>query len=184
MDRVKVLTWKRISLVVPEKQDVELWYKNINDIETQSYLGSMYWEIVFKENEEEYYEMIRKDKTNRTFIIYVDDEKKTIWNVSLFNLDFFNKKAELGISIFDKESRNKGYWTEAINLILEFAFEVLSLNKVNLKFVKFNKRAERVYEKCWFKKCWVLRQESLRWWKYYDDILMEIFREDYLKINI
>ncbi len=180
MERIKILEWKNISFVVPEKQDIELWYKWINDFETQSYLGSMYGNIIFKEDEEEYYEIVRKDKTNKLFMIYVNDDKKVIWNINLFKLDFFNRKAELWVAIFDKNSREKWYGTESIKLILKYWFEVLWLNKINLRFIEFNKRAQKVYEKVWFKECWRLKQESFRNWKFYDDIYMEIFARDFL----
>gem|GEM_PF-7122950 len=38
----------------------------------------MYGNIIFKEDEEEYYEIVRKDKTNKLFMIYVNDDKKVI----------------------------------------------------------------------------------------------------------
>ena len=181
MDRVKVLIWEKISLVVPEKEDIKLWYVWVNDIETQSYLGSMYGEIITIEDEEEYYDSIRKDTSIKLFCIYTEESKKVIWNVSLMWIDYKNRKAELWIAIFDKEQQNKWYGTESIKLMLKYAFEVLWLNKVNLRFVEFNKRAQKVYEKIWFKQVGRLTKEIFVWWKYYDDILMEIFAEDFIK---
>ena len=181
MKRIKILEWKKISLVVPEKQDIEMWYKWINDIETQAVLWSMYWNIIFKEDEEEFYEIIRKDKNKRMFMIYVNKDKKVIWNIDLMNIDFQHRKATLWIVIFDKDSREKWYWTESIKLILKYWFEVLGLNKVNLKFIDFNSRAKKVYEKIWFKECGRLKEEMFVNWKYHDDIYMEIFARDFLK---
>jgi len=179
MERITVLSWEKISLVVPEKEDTKLWYAWVNDIETQSYLGSMYGEIISLEAEEKYYDDIMKDTSTKLFCIYTEEIEKVIWNISLMWVDYKNRKAELWIAIFDKEQQNKWYGTESIKLILKYAFEVLWLNKVNLKFVKFNKRAQKVYEKIWFKECWRLKQESFVWWKYYDDIIMEIFAKDF-----
>ena len=179
MERIKVLTWKTVSLVVPEKEDIKMWYKWTNDIETQSLLGSMYWKVIHLENEEDYYEIIRKSNDRRFFMIYVNSLKKVIWNIDLIWVDFQNRKATLWIVIFDKENREKGYWTESIKLILKYAFEVVWLNKVNLRFIDFNKRAESVYKKLWFKEVWRLKEESFRWWKFHDDIFMEIFARDF-----
>jgi len=38
MERTKVLSKDKISLVVPTREDAQKWYEGINDIETQSYL--------------------------------------------------------------------------------------------------------------------------------------------------
>lgn len=40
-NRVIIMEWNPISLIVSEKQDVELWYKWVNNIETQSYYYSI-----------------------------------------------------------------------------------------------------------------------------------------------
>lgn len=181
MERIKVLSWEKVSLIVPEKEDTKIWYAWVNDIETQSYLGSMYGEIITLEDEEEYYESIRKDTSTKLFCIYTEEFKKVIWNISLMWVDYKNRKAELWIAIFDKESQNKWYGTESIKLMLKYAFEVLWLNKVNLRFVEFNKRAQAVYVKIWFKQVWRLKKEIFINWKLHDYILMEIFAKDFLK---
>ena len=179
MERIKVLTDNIISLVVPEKQDIEVWYKWINDIETQSFLWTMYWEIITLEDEQDFYEDIRKDKKTKLFSIFVDEYKKIIWNISLW-VDFRNRKAELGVVIFDKENRWKWYWTKAINLILKYGFLVLWLNKITLRFFDFNKKAQKVYKKIWFKECWRFKKDYFIWGKYCDVICMEIFRDEFL----
>ena len=181
MKRVKVLSWERISLVVPEKQDAKMWYKWVNNLENQGYLWSMYGQIIHLEAEEEYYEMIRKNDKERLFVIYINEEKKVIWNISLMWIDFKNRKAELWIVIFDEASRDKWYGTETMKLILKYAFDILWLNKVNLQFVEFNKRAQSVYEKIWFKESWRFKEEIFVSGKLYDTIYMEIFARDFLK---
>lgn len=37
MNRIKVMTWNTVSLVVPEKEDAQVWYEGINNIETQAF---------------------------------------------------------------------------------------------------------------------------------------------------
>ena len=53
MERVKMLSWDKVSLVVPEREDIDIWYKWINDIETQSFLWEAFWSIIMKKYEEE-----------------------------------------------------------------------------------------------------------------------------------
>jgi len=181
MERVKVLTWERLSLVVPEKEDVKLWYKWVNDIENQAYLWSIFWTIISEKSEEEFFEGLNKNDNTITFSIYVEDLKKTIWNIWLIKIDYKARHAELWVAIFDKDNQNKWYWTEAITLMQKYVFEVLWLNKFYLRYVSMNTRAWKVYEKCWFKENWIMRDHEYRMWEYYDSVLMEMMREDYLK---
>ncbi|MCD5382598.1 GNAT family N-acetyltransferase [Candidatus Gracilibacteria bacterium] len=181
MERIEVLSSKNISLVVPEKQDIKLWYQGVNNIETQKYLGSMFGQVISLEAEEDYFNKLKNDQSIRQFCIYVKPKSKIIGNISLMEIDFQNRKANFGIAIFDEKSRGKGYGTESIKLILEYAFEVLGLNKINLGFIEFNERARAVYEKIGFKYAGTLKQDFYQGGKYYDHILMEIFFDNFKK---
>lgn len=183
MERIKVLTWEKVSLVVPEKQDINTWMHWLNDIETQAFMWPIFWNLITHENEEKYYENLNKDDKQLTFSILVLWQNKVIWNISLMNIDYQNRRCDLGVAILDINSREKWYWTDSIKLILKYAFEVLWLNKVKLKYIDINYRAKATYEKFWFKEVWRLKQENFRYGEYYDDIIMELMRDDYLKIN-
>lgn len=181
MERVKVISWNRVSLVVPEKYDIDLWYKWINDTEIQSFLWPVFWSIISKKSEEDFFESLNKDNKTLTFSIYSEELNKSIWNISLNSIDYKNNHSELWIAIFDKDNQNKGYWTEAIKLILKYAFEILWLNKVYLRYISNNSRAKEVYEKCWFTEVWRMKNHEYRFWEYYDDVIMEIFGDEYIE---
>ncbi len=180
MQRIKILTWEKVYLVVPEEQDIEVWYKWVNDIENQSFLWTMFWNIITYKNEKEYFENLNKDDKQLTFSIYVENIKKTIWNISLLNIDYKNSHCELWIAVFDKENQDKWYWSEAIKLIQKYAFEVLWLNKLYLRYISSNPRAWHVYSKLWFVEIWIMKQQEYRFWEYFDVVIMEILREEYL----
>lgn len=181
MERIKVLEWKRISLVVPEKQDIDIWYRWMNKIDIAKNLLNTFGNVWYREDEEEFYENQRKNKNNVMYSIYLNNEKKTIWNIGLNSIDKLSRRTEMWIAIFEEEYLSKWYWSEAIKLILKYAFEIIWLHKVFLRYVSFNKRWEKAYEKVWFKKCWVLKEHSYIMWKYYDEVYMEIFKKDFIK---
>ncbi|SNX53217.1 Acetyltransferase (GNAT) domain-containing protein [Thermoanaerobacterium sp. RBIITD] len=56
-----------------------------------------------------------------------------IRNIWLNSADHINGIAELGIFIGNKDYWNKGYGSEAIKLLLDFAFNILNLYNVYLK---------------------------------------------------
>jgi len=145
--RVKILTWERVSLVVPEKQDAEIWQRWLNNPEIQSYLWVIFGSIISKEREETYYEKLNKDNSQLTFSIYIEEIDKIIWNISLMKIDYRNMHTELGIAITDLENQDKWYGTESIKLILKYAFEILGLKKVYLKLIDTNTRAKKSMKK-------------------------------------
>lgn len=180
MNRVKILSSDNISLVVPEKEDAIIWYKGINNLETQAFLDQ-FWNILHKETEEEYYESLRKNKTTKTFSIFVNETEKVIWNISLMSIDNISRNAEMWVMICDTDEQNKGYGTESIKLLLKYTFEFLGLHKVSLKYIDFNKRAKNIYEKIWFKEVGRKKEERYIYWKYNDIVLMEIMKNEWKK---
>ena len=58
-NRVKILEGELVSLVVPEKEDIQLWYQGVNDIETQLYLWSLA-RITSLAAEEEFFPLLQK----------------------------------------------------------------------------------------------------------------------------
>ena len=64
------------------------------------------------------------------FAIFLKDTCLHIGNVSLNSVDELNKSAEISIMIGDKTTWGKGYGSEAINLLTDFAFKDLKLHRV------------------------------------------------------
>ena len=79
----------------------------------------------------------------------------------------------------DVEEREKGYGTEAINLILDYGFNYLNLNNIKLDVVEFNERAIACYKKCGFKECGRRRKCEFIDGNYYDRISMDILKEEF-----
>lgn len=179
MERIEIMIWEKISLVVPEREDVKVWYKGINDIENQIFLNQR-WALISLEAEYEYYDKLKTLKNQKTFSIMIRENGKIIWNVSLMEISDKNRNAEMWIMICDKTEQNKGYWTEAVELILKYWFEVLGLHKIRLLVLSTNSRAKYVYEKIWFRETWIFMEEIWDWEKYIDKIFMEIFRKDFM----
>ena len=167
-NRVKILEGELVSLVVPEKEDIQLWYQGINDIETQLYLWSLA-KITSLAAEEEFFSFIAKDSSQRVFTIYANQDQKNIWNVSLMK-----------ISIFDKNYRSKGYGTEALSLLLKYAFEILGLHKLNLSYVVYNERWAACYKKLGFQEVGRRKEHWYSKGEYHDSIEMELMRSEYL----
>jgi RimJ/RimL family protein N-acetyltransferase len=101
------------------------------------------------------------------FAIQAIQEDKVIGDIGLGDFDHLAGTAWVGIGVGDPDFRGKGYGTDAMKIILRYAFEELNLHRVNLSVFEFNKRAIRSYEKCGFKYEGLMREfiykEDKRW---------------------
>lgn len=77
-------------------------------------------------------------------------DDKLIGFVILMHVNHVHGDAFVGIGMGDPEYRGRGYGTDAMNLILRFAFQELNLHRVSLDTLGNNARAIRSYEKCGF----------------------------------
>jgi len=99
----------------------------------------------------------------------------------LHRIDFKNRHASFGINIGRKDEWGKGYGTEATSLMVQYAFEILNLNRVWLLVYENNARGRRAYEKVGFQQEGVLRQERYHDGRYWNAFLMGILREEWKK---
>jgi RimJ/RimL family protein N-acetyltransferase len=85
----------------------------------------------------------------------------------------------VGIGIGEAEYRGKGYGTDAMQVILGFAFRELNLHRVSLSVFEYNPRAIRSYEKAGFRHEGRLRAEINRDGRRWDVLMMGILRTEW-----
>lgn len=78
------------------------------------------------------------------------EDDKLIGTLGLFLIKWTHRTAMLGIVIGEPEYWGKGYGSDAVNLILGYAFRELNLYRVGLGVMSYNTRAIRAYEKAGF----------------------------------
>ena len=100
--------------------------------------------------------------------------------LTLFDTD---RKARFAIGIFNITMLSKGLGTEATNLVLEYAFNTLSLHRVELRVLEYNKRAIACYKKCGFVIEGLERDSALVEDKWESDVMMSILEAEYRAIH-
>lgn len=115
------------------------------------------------------------------FTIAERDTKKPVGRCSLTDIDFSNKKCLCSLYIGDESSREKGYGTEAMYLLMKFAFEDLDLNRLGTWVFDYNKRAIKSYKKCGMKVEGIMREGVYRDGKYHDVYFMGILKNEYME---
>jgi len=78
------------------------------------------------------------------------DNQKHIGNIKIDPISKNTKSGEYGIMIGDKSEWGKGYANEASTTIINYCFNILGLNKINLGVKKSNTNAIKLYEKLGF----------------------------------
>ncbi|GIG30444.1 GNAT family N-acetyltransferase [Cellulomonas marina] len=100
-----------------------------------------------------------------------------VGEVVLNDLDAHNRSMSLRIGLVDAATGH-GYGPEAIRAVLDHAFEVVLLHRVELEVYAFNPRAQRTYERCGF----VVegRRRDALWWdaEWTDALLMSVLATD------
>jgi RimJ/RimL family protein N-acetyltransferase len=91
--------------------------------------------------------------------------------------------AFVGIGLGDRELWGRGYGTEAMQLLLRFAFTEVNLRRVTLTVFEYNPRAVRAYEKAGFRHEGRLRQRLCREGRRWDELYMGILREEWQALN-
>lgn len=171
---------ERIRFRAPERGDLPLFVKWLNDPEVKHGLA-IYLPLSMAQEEKWFEKMLERpqDEQPMTIEVQQDDNWEPIGNLGLFSFDRRARSAELGIMIGNKAYWNKGYGTEALQLLLRHCFETLNLNRVMLRVYQNNPRAIRSYEKCGFKHEGAMRQAHYQEETYHDVLIMGILREEW-----
>ncbi len=177
MKYFKKLIGENIYLSPRNSEDVEIFTEWLNDFETTDYLDRS-GTVMTLEAERKYLEE-NSGNEDIAFVIVTLEDDKMIGTVCLEEINAINRTATLGIFIGDKEYRNKGLGTEAIQLILDYGFNYLNLQNIRLNLMEFNERALKCYQKCGFKEYGRRRKCKFINGKFYDSIHMDILAQEF-----
>ncbi len=122
------------------------------------------------------------DDTRIDFVIVRHEDDEPVGEVVLNEIS--NRNANIRIALFDTQYFNKGYGTEAMQLMLNFGFGNLQLHRIELGVYNHNERGIHVYKKLGFKKEGVLRDYLFYNHRYYDLILMSILEDEYRELYL
>jgi RimJ/RimL family protein N-acetyltransferase len=141
-EEVEVLRGESVTLRPPRESDVEAAYAWDRDPELAAWNGRSPISISLSAARRDY--LARWEDPNvKTFIMVAGGEP--IGMVTLY--DFRNAGCELGIKIGAEDLRGKGYATEAVELLVGYAFDTLGLEVIRGSTLSHNERMRRVFEK-------------------------------------
>lgn len=112
---------------------------------------------------------------SQLFGIFLKESDKHIGNVRLFNFSVWHKRAEVGVMIFDKMQWSRGYGTEALTAVTDYAFSELKLHKICADYYAVNIEAAKYVKKAGFEIEGVLRDHFLLDGEYVDSVRIAKF---------
>ena len=174
----------RVELAPLDRKHIDVFLKWFNDPEITQYL--LMYKPLTRDMEEEWFDNLKKRENDVFFsiLIHEQNDKKTekiIGNCSIQNINSKNRACSCGIIIGEKEYQGKGYGTEAMEMLIEYGFNTLNVNRIELTVYEFNIRAYKSYLKVGFVEEGRKRQARYHNGKYYDEVIMAILRENWEK---
>jgi RimJ/RimL family protein N-acetyltransferase len=125
---------------------------------------------------QQWWDSLGKDPTKVVFAIRKIDRPIIIGYVQIVNINSTHRSAEIGIRIGSETERGHGFGTEALRLAVDFCWDHLNLNRVQLVVFRHNDRAMRAYKAAGFKKEGVLRKAAFIGGAWVDLVPMAILR--------
>ena len=115
------------------------------------------------------------------FTIRTIADNQLLGDINLGLTRWNSRDAFVGLGIGPRDFWGRGYGTEAMQLILQYAFLELNLDRVTLNVFEYNQRAIRSYEKAGFQHEGRQRGALLREGKRWDMLYMSVLRKEWSK---
>jgi diamine N-acetyltransferase len=139
-----------IRLRALEPDDVDLLYKWENDPET--------WKVsntrvpISKFLLASYIKSCDRDfwESKEMRLIIENNEGKPIGTLELFDFEPYHMRAGLGILIYEKDDRRKGFAAEALKIIMEYAFNELGIFQLYANIAESNSPSIELFKKMGF----------------------------------
>lgn len=145
-----LLDGKRLILSRMQVSDVTKNYCNwMNDKEVTCFLESRFYSHSI-DSLREYVCKLQNDPNELLFAILLKENKRHIGNIKLGPINWIHHFAEIGLMIGEKDFWGRGYASEAIQIITEYAFDTLGLNKLIAGCYELNKGSLKAFQKAGF----------------------------------
>lgn len=172
------LTGNTIQLRALEPEDLEFIYRLENDEEIWEVSNTQtpYSRFLIRQYLENAHQDIYEAKQLR-LAICKKDSFDAIGLIDLFDFDPVNQRAGVGIIISETADRNKGTGSEALQLLIGYAFNTLQLHQLYANIDGSNVASVRLFTNFGFtlaglKKDWIKRNN-----KYHDEGFYQLIRQ-------
>lgn len=175
------LVGERIYLRPLEREDLPHIQKWANDPEIRRLTGEA--TPMSQPGAEAFLERVRNDRDRVWFMIALREDDTAIGEAGLLRMFPAWRTTDLTLIIGEVDAWEKGYGTEAILLLLDYAFGSQSFHRVAVGVVGFNERAIRFYEKVGFKREGIQRDGYYCDHHHHDFVMMSILEDEFRELH-
>ncbi|MGG7035437.1 MAG: GNAT family N-acetyltransferase [Flavobacterium sp.] len=170
------LKGENIFLRALEPEDLDFVYEVENDetIWNVSNTNTPYSRFLIRQYLENAHQDIYEAKQLRLAICNNDDFT-AVGLIDLFEYDPRNNRAGIGILVQNSSFRNQGIGTEALGLMIQFAFRHLNLNQLYANIDTENEASLKLFANFGFQKIGIKKQWNLINGQYRDEALFQLF---------
>jgi len=175
------LIGERIYLRPLDKEDLPCIREWVNDPDVRRLIGEV--KPMSQADAEAWYERARADPDRVWFVVVLKENDRIIGEAGLLRMFPAWRATDLSLILGDKDAWGQGYGTEAILLLLDYAFGYLNLHRVAVGVVGFNERALRFYEKVGFQREGLQRDGYYYDHAYHDFVMMSILEDKFRTLH-
>lgn len=173
-----VLTGKLVRLTVPNiETDIELVAGWDLDSEYQRLYDSEPARLTSLNMQREWAEEWVKEC--QVFMIRTLADDKVIGTMELDGFNWASGDAWVGIGLGERDYWGQGYGTDAMRVLIRYAFEELNLKRISLTVFEYNQRAINSYRKLGFQEEGRGRDQIRRDGRYWDMVFMGLLRDEW-----
>ncbi len=156
------------------------YYRWLNDPEVNRYLETRYIPQSH-ENIRRYVEALDGKRDEIFTAICLKEDDRHIGNIKCGPINWVHGFGDISLLIGEKDCWGKGIATEAIRLLTNYAFNVLSLRKVKAGCYAINVGSQKAFKKAGFKVEGVLKDQWIVAGKPMDEIVLGLTAESLRK---
>lgn len=165
----------RLRALEPEDLDFVLEVENDESIWQLSNTQTPFSRYVIKQ----YLEHAHKDifEVKQLRLVIEDDKEKPLGLIDVFDFDFKNKRAGVGIIIKESLDRNKGYGYESLKLLMNYCFKHLGIHQLYCNISEDNDLSLKLFNKLGFKKVGLKKDWNFNNGKFNNEFLLQYIKQ-------
>jgi RimJ/RimL family protein N-acetyltransferase len=174
-----VIVGEKVRLRPIKRDDLPCFVEWFSDPEVRRYLD-MYLPFSLAQEEQWFEHLLEQLEEQKVVMLTIEtNDGAHIGNISLFDINWKARHAELGITIGDKDYWGQGYGSDAVRTMLRVAFGEMNLHRVFLRVHADNARGINCYKNVGFQKEGTLRESVFREGTYLDMLIMGILESEF-----
>ncbi|GHO62123.1 N-acetyltransferase [Ktedonobacter sp. SOSP1-52] len=172
---------EKVALGPIRRELIPLYQRWINDFEVLRTLH-IPRPSTFEEIQASYEADVAAERQRKVvyFTIYDRDTLQPIGRTDLCNINYRDRTADFGVEIGEAAYRGRGYGTETVRLMLDYAFTGLGLHNIMLETWEYNRAGQGAYKKAGFQEIGRRHQAKFMNGKFWDIVYMECLSTEFV----